>query len=261
MIKFFRHIRQTIIMENSKSTRYFKYAIGEIILVVIGILIALQINTWNQARLERISEQNILKDLKVEFEANFIDLNRVLNQHQLILKELRALQVISKSKDYTNIHLDSLTNSLIKWFSFTDRPGASNNLISAGNLDIIQNTELRDLITQWTGNVNDVIDDEVFLADFTRETILPFLSKHYPITNLEESNIKLLESLDMKIDREASLVFDKKMVNWQVLLENEQLQSYVALKKMYEYHCVLECRITMRACKKIISLIKSELHD
>ena len=47
MIKFFRKIRQNLLMEN-KTGKYFKYAIGEIVLVVIGILIALQINTWNQ---------------------------------------------------------------------------------------------------------------------------------------------------------------------------------------------------------------------
>lgn len=260
MIKLFRRIRQRLVAEN-KISRYVLYAIGEIVLVVIGILIALQINTWNQARLERINEQGILKDLKVEFDANFSDLDRVLNQHQRILKELKALQLITKSETYTSSHLDSLTNSLIKWFSFTDRPGASNNLISAGHLNIIQNTELRDLITQWTGNVNDVIDDEVYLANFTRETILPFLSKNYPVSNLEVANMQLLESLDFKIDEDASLVFDKKPVNWKTFLENEELQSYISLKKMYEYHCVLECQIAMRACKRIISLINSELHD
>ncbi len=47
MIKAFRKIRQNLIMEN-KTSKYFKYAIGEILLVVIGILIALQINTWNK---------------------------------------------------------------------------------------------------------------------------------------------------------------------------------------------------------------------
>ena len=47
MIKFFRHIRKNLLMEN-KNSKYFKYEIGEIILVVIGILIALQINTWNE---------------------------------------------------------------------------------------------------------------------------------------------------------------------------------------------------------------------
>ena len=49
MIKFFRKIRQNLIIEN-KTSKYFKYAIGEIILVVIGILIALQINNWNENR-------------------------------------------------------------------------------------------------------------------------------------------------------------------------------------------------------------------
>ena len=49
MIKFFRHIRQNLIMEN-KTSKYLKYAIGEIILVVIGILIALQVNNWNENR-------------------------------------------------------------------------------------------------------------------------------------------------------------------------------------------------------------------
>jgi hypothetical protein len=47
MIKFFRKIRQNLLMEN-KTGKYLKYAIGEIILVVIGILIALQINNWNE---------------------------------------------------------------------------------------------------------------------------------------------------------------------------------------------------------------------
>ena len=56
MIKFFRHIRQQLVMEN-KTSKYFKYAIGEILLVVIGILIALQINTWNTARLDNNKEK------------------------------------------------------------------------------------------------------------------------------------------------------------------------------------------------------------
>ena len=51
MIKFFRQIRQSLIMEN-KTGKYLKYAIGEIVLVVIGILIALQINNWNEQRKE-----------------------------------------------------------------------------------------------------------------------------------------------------------------------------------------------------------------
>jgi uncharacterized membrane protein YgaE (UPF0421/DUF939 family) len=69
MIKFFRKIRQNLLMEN-KTGKYFKYAIGEIILVVIGILIALSINNWNENRKSNIAEletyQRIINDLKTE---------------------------------------------------------------------------------------------------------------------------------------------------------------------------------------------------
>lgn len=67
MIKFFRKIRQNLLSEG-KTRKYFKYAIGEIILVVIGILIALQINNWNekhQAQNEMVGNfQNLIEDLK-----------------------------------------------------------------------------------------------------------------------------------------------------------------------------------------------------
>ena len=69
MIKFFRKIRQNLLMEN-KTSKYFKYAIGEIILVVIGILIALQINNWNQAKKEHSREVNLLEELKLNLQSN-----------------------------------------------------------------------------------------------------------------------------------------------------------------------------------------------
>ena len=59
MIKFFRKIRYDL-MENNNTGKYLKYAIGEIILVVIGILIALQINNWNETNKERSYENYIL---------------------------------------------------------------------------------------------------------------------------------------------------------------------------------------------------------
>ena len=67
MIKFFRKIRQNLLMEN-KTGKYFKYAIGEIILVVIGILIALQINNWNEARKKEQVEKQVLISLFQEVE-------------------------------------------------------------------------------------------------------------------------------------------------------------------------------------------------
>ena len=70
MIKFFRKIRHNLLNEG-KTMLYFKYAIGEIILVVLGILIALQINDWNQRRVDRNNENLYLASIVSEINANF----------------------------------------------------------------------------------------------------------------------------------------------------------------------------------------------
>lgn len=69
MLKFFRKIRQQLLTEN-KVSNYLIYAIGEIVLVVIGILIALQINNWNENTKLEIEETRLLKQLNIEFKNN-----------------------------------------------------------------------------------------------------------------------------------------------------------------------------------------------
>ena len=73
MIKLFRNIRKNLLNEG-KTTKYFKYAIGEIVLVVIGILIALQINNWNENRILENQELDILKALVIGLKKDNEDL-------------------------------------------------------------------------------------------------------------------------------------------------------------------------------------------
>ena len=92
MIKFFRHIRKSLLMEgktdtsskaSAKTSKYFKYAIGEIVLVVIGILIALQINNWNEARKLEKSKNQLMLALKNELVKNKSELeNYNLELHE-----------------------------------------------------------------------------------------------------------------------------------------------------------------------------------
>ena len=70
MITFFRKIRRQLANEN-KFLQYSRYALGEIVLVVIGILIALAINNWNENRKERIQEQKVLTELLTSLEHNY----------------------------------------------------------------------------------------------------------------------------------------------------------------------------------------------
>ena len=94
MIKFFRKIRQSLIMEN-KTSKYFKYAIGEIVLVVVGILIALQINNWNQERIDDKNEMKLLKELKNDLDITIADLdNTILDAKQRFDSTIVVLKYI-----------------------------------------------------------------------------------------------------------------------------------------------------------------------
>ena len=93
MIKFFRKIRQNLLSEG-KTGKYIKYAIGEIILVVIGILIALQLNNWNESRKTKLLEIEIYKEIKDDITVSLLDLERGRSQHD------RRIVTNSKIRDH-----------------------------------------------------------------------------------------------------------------------------------------------------------------
>ena len=119
MIKFFRHIRKSLLMEN-KTGKYFKYAIGEIVLVVIGILIALQINTWNEKQKLIRNERELIISLKKEITSVITGLNDNLEENEKFLEtaekliqrlketdEMYSIKDIYSSFDYNTIKFDS----------------------------------------------------------------------------------------------------------------------------------------------------------
>jgi hypothetical protein len=112
MIKFFRKIRQNLLIEN-KTGKYFKYAIGEIVLVVIGILIALQINNWNENRKDYAKSKNYLSEIISDLKKDTINFNdgiEVLNK--LIADEEWVLSTF----DYTFNDVDRLWDCFSGWY-------------------------------------------------------------------------------------------------------------------------------------------------
>lgn len=110
MIKFFRKIRQQLIQQN-KVGRYLKYAIGEIILVVIGILIALQINNWNERRIDNNNKIKYYKQLLKDFESNKSNINFNIKRYQLNSEAYKNYQ---KKLKTPNLHLDTIYKHLRK---------------------------------------------------------------------------------------------------------------------------------------------------
>jgi hypothetical protein len=147
MIKLFRNIRKNLLNEG-KTSKYFKYAIGEIVLVVIGILIALQINTWNQEHKERNAEKAMIADLKTSL------LNTKTQLEDLTLRYERNLEQVNLVVDHIKSRRpldDQLKRSLINIESYPEplfEIGIYENF-KINSLHLIQNDSLKTAIIQF----------------------------------------------------------------------------------------------------------------
>ncbi len=147
MIKFFRKIRQNLLSEG-KTGKYFKYAIGEIILVVIGILIALQINNWNEERKINKERTQLLKSIKADLETDVEEITSFLTQTK---EGQKYLQDASQKISSTSFPLDSLIHFVKdELFIYVDAfNGFNNNTYnsakSSGKVEIIEDNIKRAL--------------------------------------------------------------------------------------------------------------------
>ena len=195
MIKFFRHIRKSLINEN-KMGKYFKYAIGEIILVVIGILIALQINNMREQSIERDKELAYLKEINLDFKSNKQQLDSIIEHNLTSLHAIKRLQIFiaSLKKDesiYTTIQNHPLLDSLMyyqqKSFankSFNPKNGSIRALINSSSFDVIKNDSLRRLLISWNDVLGDYLEEEQFAMNFLFNEYYPFIRKNYNYSNL-----------------------------------------------------------------------------
>ena len=164
MIKFFRRIRQRLLSEN-KFSKYLIYAIGEIILVVIGILIALSINNWNENLKNRNIETTALMNLRAEFKDNSNRFKGLIKKKLQENKEHRAyLDIISNDtiSIKTKLKASMPETSGRRWSATYE---VLNSLIVSGEIEKIKNDSLKNLLTKWSVLVTAYIQTEPrFLA-------------------------------------------------------------------------------------------------
>ncbi|NNK80473.1 MAG: hypothetical protein HKO93_03160 [Flavobacteriales bacterium] len=153
MIKFFRKIRQRLLKEG-KMTRYLAYAIGEIFLVVIGILIALQINNQNELRKVHAQEQNYLELLKEEFSYNNVQLEKVMASNARFGEAAREIlnhtgpdEPQISEEEFIRLFMNMLNSEV----QYRPSNGVLDEIISSGKLEIFQDPELRKLLSSWDG--------------------------------------------------------------------------------------------------------------
>ncbi|MEN8187277.1 MAG: DUF6090 family protein [Bacteroidota bacterium] len=197
MINFFRKIRKKLAGEN-QFLKYSRYAIGEIVLVVIGILIALQINNWNQEDKNHQKEMFYLIGLKEGLQSSKVELARIIEKTKKTWLSSDSLILISRSYN-TSIPdqaLDSLIILSINYAIFTPDEGIITEIINSGDLEIIKDKSIRRYIASRDSHLNNIKKYEEFQKTIS-EKYIDYLTENIDFTNLEESNsITISETKD-----------------------------------------------------------------
>lgn len=171
MIKFFRQIRKSLIEQN-KMGKYFKYALGEILLVVIGILIALQINNWNENRKELLHEKKTLGKFLQDLESDSIFYQINLRRTVSINNLHRELYLIGSNQKEEMTH--EKPNYIRRGLVF--HPVAHEN--NPEIVDKLIDTEIREAIQSYFRLMSEV-EEAVSEYDTAVLEIRAFLRKYH----------------------------------------------------------------------------------
>ena len=229
MAKFFRKIRLNLLSEG-KTGKYLKYAVGEIILVVIGILIALQINNWNIAQQTHAKEQAYLMEIKSNLQQDSLRLETVLNfndNKQIIVEEMLQIFVDTLSNKERFRIFNKNANDFTYYEVFDPVRIAFNNMLSAESIGLIEDSKLRKTLSEYynfdylngvqnrIAVINRRVVDESYPKFFSKE----FLAHWMGIS----SNMPSVKDLDIATDTKLmSDLFGIKMI---IAVQNELIRD------------------------------------
>lgn len=207
MITLFRKLRKSLI--NSGATRkYLTYAIGEIVLVVTGILIALQINNWNEEKKSIAKETQILKSLLEDFTANLAELERSTKR----IEELRNSQRLKlsfsglKESEFTEEMKRTVSGTYFIICDIVD--GTLSSILNSEQLELISDEVLKKRLTAYPAYVKKLKKQEDLVADYVVNKQRPLHRKYVSLATSLSDEIPVndtIKSLAFKSDFEGLL--------------------------------------------------------
>ena len=251
MIKFFRNIRKKLLTEGN-TFKYFKYAIGEIILVVIGILIALQINNWNEQSLERLEEIKLLENLKVDFQQTILEFEGMNINRDSILSANYALTDIKNNVDFSNERkIDTLLATTFICPTFNGKSGSLMMLFNSGKINVLKNEALKTLLFSWPSEVEDMTEGEIDSKLITNNFYIPIIRQYVNVSAITRTTT----ILPIKIrDRESTISND-----YVALLNNKEFENLLYQLELITLDNIQETKSLIKIADSIIAIINSEL--
>jgi len=160
--------------------KYLTYALGEIVLVVIGILLALQVNNWSEARKDRASEQVLLTGLLKEMTDNRDELVKAMAYHRRSKMAAEKISQIYRSdyRTYKGHELDSLFAEVQWCWTFDPRLGVLNSIKTTGKIHVIRNPKIQSFIATFEEVAIDSREEAVTTKSIIITQYMPLVNQY-----------------------------------------------------------------------------------
>ena len=156
MSKIFGKFRRQLLKEN-RFSKYLLYVVGEVVLVVIGILIALQINNWNEAQKESAEEKRLLLALIEDFEENSLRIETAISKEKDMITMSKSL-IAAMQSDQKTIDKDSIrfwvASGAKSWWNAQFVTGTYDAIVSSGKIDILKSDALKRVLSQFAADID-----------------------------------------------------------------------------------------------------------
>ncbi len=233
MIKIFRKIRQKMLNEN-KFSKYLLYAIGEIVLVVIGILIALWLNNLNAISQNKEKADIMLLEIRENLVSDTLlireisTFNAEKNSDIIEFMQIAAEKKITPELGARMLHLLS-EGTLFTNVSFKSNSTGYKTLTNSGNIEIITNTELRNQLTQYY-LINSIaaFDELINLTRSFKYYILPKVTNKEFVKKITNLDFQIRNLEDLKLNEDEKMVSDLILILANI---NQNEQASIELKK------------------------------
>ncbi|MCJ7466437.1 MAG: DUF6090 family protein [Maribacter sp.] len=254
MINFFRKIRQRLLTEN-KASKYLLYAIGEIVLVVIGILIALQINNWNQQRIAFEDEQVLLKILKIDFTNRLKELEFLNTGRQNAVNTIEQLMFLGENPPefYKEYIIDSLLATATTTYRFNEKFSTMDMLFNSGKINTLSNDSLKFSLSNWPTLVEEMLEEQRLIVT-NYEEIVKVLDKYVSLRDILQrfswSNYEMPKISPGTVKKD-----------YQGLLKNRSFENLLASKRFLLIINIYDAKIIIKETKKIIQLLDNDIKE
>ncbi|WP_019668593.1 DUF6090 family protein [Eudoraea adriatica] len=256
MIKVFRKIRQRLLTEN-KFSKYILYAFGEIVLVVIGILIALQINNWNEQRKDNLIEKELLKGLVIDFTETKSRLKETINLQNTAFsygKRLLLLYETNRLLEKKDSIAGFVGYGALSWWRAEPVTGTYDAMVSTGNIGLIRNKELRRYLAEFDAELKSGFEDHEYSMDLLYE--LTAEQSEYTFSFLYDPT---RSDLELPVINDS--VEKERKINYSInaLKNNKRFFGLLSSRLMMEKNRLERQEKMLVFVNKILNVVESEL--